>query len=71
MYMSVSDQYFCEFVLLISIGITFAFWYIKKYVKKYIDVKMKKQYQLGFYKGYDCGWYACRDIIQNKSYMKK
>ena len=57
MYMSVEDQYFWEFILLISIGITFAFWYIKNYVKKYIDAKMKKQYQLGFSEGYDSGWY--------------
>ena len=59
MYMSVSDQYFWEFVLVISIGITFAFWYIKKY----IDDKMREQYRLGFYEGYDQGWYTCRDIM--------
>ena len=47
MYMSVEDQYFYEFILVISIGIVFAFWYIKNR----IDYKMKKQYQLGFYQG--------------------
>ena len=62
MYMSVEDQYLYEFILVISIGIVFAFWYIKNR----IDYKMKKQYQLGFYQGYDKGWYACRDIMQNK-----
>lgn len=51
MYMSVSDQYFWEFILVISIGITFAFWYIKHR----IDIKMHEQYQLGFLKGWnDC-----------------
>lgn len=59
MYMSVSDQYFWEFVLVISIGITFTFWYIKHY----IETKMKEQYRLGFYEGYDQGWYTCRDIM--------
>lgn len=62
MYMSVEDQYLYEFILVISIGIVFAFWYIKNR----IEYKMKKQYQLGFYQGYDKGWYACRDIMQNK-----
>ena len=42
MYMSVEDQYFWEFILVISIGITFAFWYIKNR----IDYKMRKQYQV-------------------------
>lgn len=67
MYMSVEDQYVYEFILVISIGIVFAFWYIKNR----IDYKMKKQYQLGFYQGYDKGWYACRDIMQNKLNKKK
>lgn len=62
MYMSVEDQYFYEFILVISIGIVFAFWYIKNR----IDYKMRKQYYLGFYQGYDKGWNACRDITQNK-----
>ena len=53
MYMSVEDQYFWEFILVISIGITFAFWYIKNR----IDIKMHEQYQLGFSEGYDSGWY--------------
>lgn len=51
--MSVEDQYFYEFILVISIGIVFAFWYIKNR----IDYKMRKQYQLGFSEGYDSGWY--------------
>lgn len=63
MYMSVEDQYFWEFILVISIGITFAFWYIKGI----IDDKMKEQYRLGFYEGYDKGWYACRDIMWDTS----
>lgn len=67
MYMSVEDQYLYEFILVISIGIVFAFWYIKNR----IEYKMKKQYQLGFYQGYDKGWYACRDIMQNKLNKKK
>lgn len=60
MYMSVEDQYFYEFILVISIGIAFAFWYIKNYVKKYIDDKMKKQYQLG----YDQGWDDCVEELE-------
>lgn len=71
MYMSVEDQYFWEFVLVISIGITFAFWYIKNYVKKYIDAKMKKQYQLGFYKGYDLGWSTAHDLTKYRQNSKK
>lgn len=67
MYMSVEDQYLYGFILLVSIGIVFAFWYIKNR----IDYKMRKQYQLGFYQGYDKGWYACRDIMQNKLNKKK
>lgn len=62
MYMSVEDQYFWEFILVISIGITFAFWYIKNR----IDIKMREQYYLGLYEGYDKGWDAHRDIMQNK-----
>lgn len=62
MYMSVEDQYLYEFILVISIGIVFAFWYIKNR----IEYKMRKQYHLGFCQGYDKGWYACRDIMQNK-----
>ena len=49
MYMSVEDQYFWEFVLVISIGITFAFWYIKSI----IDDKMKEQYYIGWRQGYN------------------
>lgn len=60
MYMSVEDQYLYEFILVISIGIVFAFWYIKKYVKKYIDDNMKKQYQLG----YDQGWDDCVEELE-------
>lgn len=56
MYMSVEDQYFYELILVISIGIVFAFWYIKKY----IDDKMKKQYQLG----YDQGWDDCVEELE-------
>lgn len=67
MYMSVEDQYLYEFILVISIGIVFAFWYIKNR----IEYKMRKQYQLGFYQGYDKGWYAYRDIMQNKLNKKK
>ena len=67
MYMSVEDQYFWEFILVISIGITFAFWYIKNR----IDAKMREQYYLGLYEGYDKGWDACRDIMQNKLNKKK
>lgn len=67
MYMSVSDQYFWEFILGISIGITFMFWYIKGI----IDDKMKEQYRLGFYEGYGKGWYTCRDIMRDTSDEKK
>lgn len=67
MYMSVEDQYLYEFILVISIGIVFAFWYIKNR----IEYKMRKQYYLGFYQGYDKGWYACHDIMQNKLNKKK
>ena len=56
MYMSVEDQYFWEFILVISIGITFAFWYIKGV----IDDKMKEQYRLG----YDQGWDDCVDNLE-------
>lgn len=67
MYMSVEDQYFWEFILVISIGITFAFWYIKNR----IDIKRREQYYRGLYEGYDKGWYACRDIMKNKLNKKK
>lgn len=56
MYMSVEDQYFWEFILVISIGITFAFWYIKNR----IDYKMRKQYQVG----YDQGWDDCYENLE-------
>lgn len=56
MYMSVEDQYFWEFVLVISIGITFAFWYIKNR----IDAKINEQYQLG----YDQGWDDCVEELE-------
>lgn len=49
MYMSVSDQYFWEFILVISIGITFAFWRIKNY----IDTKVDESYRVGYYQGWD------------------
>ena len=49
MYMSVEDQYFWEFILLISIGITFVFWRIKNY----IDTKVDEQYRVGYYQGWD------------------
>lgn len=52
MYMSVEDQYFWELILVISIGITFAFWYVKK--------QMKEQYQLG----YDQGWDDCYENLE-------
>lgn len=51
MYMSVEDQYFWEFVLAISIGITFLVWY----VKHSIDKVAKEQYRLGYEQGrFDC-----------------
>ena len=56
MYMSVEDQYFWEFVLGISIGITFVFWYIKHY----IETKMDELYRLG----YNRGWADCVDYIE-------
>lgn len=51
MYMSVSDQYFWEFVLVIPIVVMFTFWYIKSI----IDDKMKEQYYIGWRQGYAKG----------------
>ena len=51
MYMSVEDQYFWEFILVIPFVIMFLVWYIKHY----IDDKMKEQYKLGYGQGrFDC-----------------
>lgn len=51
MYMSVEDQYFWEFILVIPFIVTFLVWYIKHY----IDDKINEQYQLGYEQGrFDC-----------------
>ena len=55
MYMSVEDQYFWEFILVISIGITFAFWCLKNY----IDAKIDEPYQVGYDQGWSDGWDDC------------
>lgn len=60
MYMSVEDQYFWEFILVISIGITFAFWYIKHR----IDDKIDEKYQLGYNQGWNDGWDDCVDGLR-------
>lgn len=67
MYMSVEDQYFWECILVIPIVIMFVVWRIKHY----IDDKMNEQYRLGFYEGYDKGWYTCRDVMWDVPDEKK
>lgn len=63
MYMSVEDQYFWEFILVISIGITFVFWYIKHY----IETKMDDPYQVGYNRGWIDGWNDCyAQMLENK-----
>lgn len=55
MYMSVEDQYFWEFILVISIGITFVFWRIKNYIDTHVD----EPYLVGYDQGWSDGWDDC------------
>ena len=49
MYMSVEDQYFWEFILVIPMVVMF----LVCYIKHYIDEKLNEQYQLGYEQGRD------------------
>lgn len=67
MYMSVEDQYFWEFVLVIPIVATFSVWCIKHY----IDGKINEQYRLGYDQGWNKGWDECVDALKEMGKIKE